>query len=156
MALKVGDKAPDFLLADTEKELRSLKEFLGNKTLITFYPAAFTSVCTKQVCNIRDSIAALGDLSVQVVGISVDPVDSLKAFAAKNNIAFPLLSDFTRHVSALYAGLYVGLGGIPGYTAAKRSAFVLDGQGVVRYAWISENPGAEPDYNEVKAALSSF
>lgn len=156
MALAVGDKAPDFTLADTTKKLRSLNEFLGTKTVITFYPAAFTSVCTKQVCSFQDALTAFGKLGAQVVGISVDPVDANNAFAMKNNIAFPLLSDFTRHVSALYAGLYVGLGGVPGYTAAKRSVFVLDGEGTVRYAWISENPGADPNYDEVRTALESF
>lgn len=156
MALKVGDQAPPFLLPDTTKKLRTLNEFLGSRTIVLFCPAAFTSVCSKEMCTMRDSFATFDGLNAQIVAISVDSPFSGKAFAEQNKLNFPLLSDFTRHVSAQYAGLYMDLGGVPGYTAAKRSVFVLDKNGIVRYAWISENPGAEPNYDEIKNALRTI
>ncbi len=156
MALKVGDKAPEFSLIDTGKKTRTLSEFLGKKTVVAFYPAAFTGVCAKEMCTFRDSLASLNNMNANVVGISVDPPFSNRAFAEQNKLNFPVLSDFTRHVSSQYAGLYMDLGGVAGYTAAKRSVFVLDKSGVVKYAWISDNPSAEPNYDEVKSALAAM
>lgn len=156
MPLKVGDKAPEFILIDTERKPRRLSEFLEKKTVLAFYPAAFTGVCTKEMCAFRDRLDWLTSLDAQVVGISVDPPFANKAFAQEYRIPFPLLSDFTRHVSSIYTGLYVDLGGVPGYTASKRSVFVLDREGVVRYAWISELPAAEPNYDDIKSVLTSL
>jgi peroxiredoxin len=133
-----------------------LKEFLGKKTVLAFFPGAFTGVCTKELCTFRDSLAALGSLNGQVVAISVDSPFANKAFADQNKLTFPLLSDFSREIIKKYAGLQGDFAGITGYTAAKRSVFILDGQGTVRYAWISENPGVEPNYEEVKKALGAF
>jgi peroxiredoxin len=156
MAIKIGDKAPEFSLVDTTKKPRTLSEFLGKKTVVIFYPGAFTGVCTKEVCAFRDSFETLNGLNAQVIGISVDPPFSNRVFAEQNKLNFVLLSDITRYVSAQYAGLYMDFSGVAGYTAAKRSVFVLDQQGIVKYAWISDNPGAEPNYDEVKGALASF
>ena len=156
MAVKKGDKAPDFTLYDTERKPRSLSEFLGKKTVLAFYPGAFTGVCTKEMCNIRDAVAALGSLDAQVVGVSVDSPFANKSFADQNRLGFPLLSDFTREVSSKYCGLYDGFAGLKGYTAAKRSVYVLDPQGIVRYEWVTDNPGVEPNYEEIKQSLSSL
>jgi peroxiredoxin len=156
MALKKGDTAPAFTLPDTGKKLRSLGEFLRKKTVLVFYPGAFTGVCTKELCTIRDSLAAFGTLDAQVVGVSVDSPFANRGFAEANKLSFPLLSDFTRAVSKQYAGLVEDFSGLKGYTAAKRSVFILDAQGVVQYAWITDDPGVEPPYEEVKKALASF
>jgi peroxiredoxin len=156
MALKVGDKAPAFTLVDTTRQLRSLNDYFGKKTVLAFYPAAFTGVCAKEMCTLRDSLAELNSMNANVLAISVDSPFSAKAFAEQNKLTFPVLSDFTRHVSAQYSGLVMDLGGIAGYTAAKRSVFILDAQGIVRYAWISDNPGVEPNYEEVRTALASI
>lgn len=156
MPLTVGSTAPDFTLVDTEKKPRTLKEFLGKKTVIVFYPGAFTGVCTKEMCAFRDSLAEMGTLNAQVVGISVDSPFANKAFAEQNRIGYPLLSDLTHEVSKQYCGLYDSFAMVPGYKASKRSVFVLDPKGTVKYAWISENPGAEPPYADVKAALAGF
>jgi peroxiredoxin len=157
MALKVGDKAPDFKLLDTDRKERSLSEFLGKKTVLVFYPGAFTGVCTKEMCTFRDSMTAFNNMNAQVVGISVDTPFSNKGFSDANKFTFPLLSDFTRGVSKQYCGIYEDFAGLKGYTASKRSVFVLDTNGVVKYVWISEtNPGAEPPYDEVNKALASF
>jgi peroxiredoxin len=156
MAAKVGDKAPDFTLYDTEKKPRSLKEFLGKKTVLAFYPGAFTGVCTKEMCTFRDSLSRFNALNAQVVGISVDAPFANKAFATQNNLQFPLLSDFNRTALKAYGIVHEGFSGLNGYSASKRSVFVLDKDGIVRYAWISDNPGVEPNYDEVTKALSSF
>jgi peroxiredoxin len=156
MAIKVGDKAPDFTLFDTEKKSRSLKEFFGKKTVLAFYPGAFTGVCTKELCAIRDALASLESLNAQVVGVSVDSPFANKAFADANRLGFPLLSDFTRVVSKTYCGMQENFAGLAGYSTAKRSVFILDSHGTVKYVWISDNPGIEPNYEEIKKALSSF
>lgn len=156
MPIKTGDKAPEFNLPDTEKQQRSLKEFSGKAVVLAFYPGAFTGVCTKEMCALRDSMERFNSLNAQVVGISVDSPFANKGFAAANKLGFPLLSDYSRTVSSEYCGLYNDFGGLAGYTAAKRSVFVLDKAGVVRYSWISENPGAEPSYPEIEKAVSSL
>jgi glutaredoxin-dependent peroxiredoxin len=154
MALKKGDRAPAFTLYDTEKKTRSLSEFLGKKTVLAFYPGAFTGVCTKEMCTFRDSLSTLGSLNAQVVGISIDSPYANKAFAEQNKLAFPLLSDFSREVSKNYGGLQQDFGGLKSYTASKRAVFVLDPGGIVLYAWITDNPGVEPPYEEITKALS--
>ena len=156
MALKVGDTAPEFALIDTERKSRSLKEFLGKKTILAFYPGAFTEVCTKEMCAIRDTLAAFNSMNAQVVGISIDSPFANKAFADQNKLTFPLLSDYKREVVGKYGILLNDFAGLSGYNTAKRSVFILDAGGKVKYAWISDNPGIEPPYDEVKKALGSF
>jgi peroxiredoxin len=156
MTVTVGNKAPDFALFDTEKQVRALKEFLGKKTVLAFYPGAFTGVCTKEMCALRDSMARFNELNAQVVGISVDSPYANKAFATQNNLQFPLLSDFTRSTIQAYGIVHDGFGGLTGYLASKRSVFILDKGGVVRYAWVSDVPSVEPNYDEVTKALSSI
>src|SRR5207245_998862 len=130
MSLKVGDRAPGFTLPDTEKKERALSEFLGRKTVLAFFPGAFTGVCTKEMCRFRDSIGDFSTLNAQVVGISVDAPFSNKAFAAAHDLSFPLLSDYNRAASKAYGGLHEDFSGLRGYTASKRAVFVLDEKGV--------------------------
>ncbi len=156
MALTVGSKAPEFTLVDTEKNMRSLSEFLGKKTILAFYPGAFTGVCDKEMCTLRDSVSTLKTVNAQVVGISVDGLFANRAFAKQYQLTFPLLSDFTREVSKTYAGLQENFAGVKGYSTSKRAVFVLDAQGIVKYAWITDNPGVEPNYDEVRKAVNSL
>lgn len=156
MAVRVGDKAPDFALVDVDKKNRSLSEFLGKKTVLAFFPGAFTGVCTKEMCTFRDSMSRFNELNAQVVGISVDAPFSNKAFAAQNNLQFPILSDYSRSAVKAYDIVLDNFSGLAGYASAKRSVFVLDKGGVVRYAWVSDIPGVEPNYDEVSKALSSI
>lgn len=156
MAPALGQKAPDFSLVDTERKPRSLAEFKGRKLILAFYPAAFTGVCTKEMCAFRDSLGHLGDLGAAVLGVSVDTPFANKAFADQNQINFPLLSDYTREVITSYNVQLPNLAGLTGYTAAKRAVFVLDGEGVVRYMWISDDPTKEPNYEEVKQAVQQI
>lgn len=156
MAVKVGEKAPDFTLVDTALKPRSLKEFLGKTTVLVFYPAAFTGVCTKEMCAFRDNLSQLSSIGAQVVGISADTPFSNKAFAEQNSLTFPILSDYNREAIKAFGIAFPDLAGLKGLTVAKRSVFVLDKQGVVKYAWVSEDPKKEPDYAEVTKTARSL
>jgi len=154
--IDVGQKAPDFTLPDTNLKPRRLREFLSKNTVLAFYPGAFTSVCTKEMCTFRDSLAKLSDLKAQVVGISVNDPFSNGAFAKANMLTFPLLSDYNREVVRLYGVAATDFAGLKGYTAAKRSVFIVDRQGIIRYKWVSEDPRIEPNYKEIERALEEI
>jgi len=154
--VNVGEKAPDFTLPDTDRKLRKLSEFRGKKLVLAFFPGAFTSVCTKEMCAFRDSLTRLSDLKAQVVGVSVNDPFSNKGFAERNLLTFPLLSDYNREVIRLFGIELTDFAGLKGYSVAKRSVFILDKDGVVRYRWVSEDPGAEPNYREIENALSQI
>ncbi len=162
--VKVGDKAPDFSLPDIENRTRSLKEFLGQKVLLVFLVGAFTSKCTKEVCDFRDSMAHLINLKAQIVGIDIKVPSLSKDFAEKNKLSFPILSDCKREVFQAYGLDLPDFEGSEGgsaaccwgsgcYPIAKRSIFILDENGIVEYRWVSENPNVEPDYQEIRKVL---
>lgn len=152
----VGEKAPDFMLPDTDRKPRKLSEFMGKKLVLAFFPGAFTSVCTREMCAFRDSLTRLSELKAQVVGVSVNDPFSNKGFAERNMLTFPLLSDYNRDVTRLYDIELMDFAGLKGYIVAKRSVFVLDKNGVVRYRWVSEDPGIEPNYMEIEEALNQI
>ena len=154
--IKVGDKAPGFNLQDVDMKQRSLNEFLEKKTVLAFFVGAFTSTCTKEMCEFRDSMARLLDLNAQVVGISVTDPFSNKAFAEKNRLPFPILSDYKREVIKTYGLELPNFAGLEGYTVAKRSIFILDQGGIVRYVWVSDNPTVEPHYKEIQNILQQI
>jgi len=151
---QVGDKALNFTLPDTDLKPRSLREFQGQKVVLAFFVGAFTSVCTKEMCAFRDSMARLIDLKAQVIGVSVNDPFSNKAFAEKNRLSFPILSDVNREVIRLYNLESPDFAGIKGYSVAKRSIFVLDKKGVVRYDWITDDPTVEPNYDKIELVLA--
>ncbi len=153
---KVGEKAPDFTLPDIDAKPRSLHEFQGQKVVLAFFVGAFTSVCTKEMCSFRDSMARLIDLKAHVVGISVNDPFSNKEFAEKNRLPFPILSDYNREVIKEYNLESPDFVGLKGYTVAKRSIFVLDKQGIIRYVWITDVPSVEPNYGEIEKALEKI
>ena len=150
----VGDMAPDFTLTAQDKTKVTLSDLRGERVILAFYPAAFTGVCTTEMCTFSEGMASLGDSGVKVFGISVDAPFSNGAFAEKNGIAFPLLSDVHREAVNAY-GVALGDFVIPGYTVAQRSVFVVEADGTVGYAWVAENPGIEPNYDEVMAHCSA-
>lgn len=156
MSVEVGQPAPDFALFDTERKQRRLSEFKGKNVVLAFFPGAFTGVCTKEMCTFRDSADRLNSLNAQVLGISVDPPFSQKAWAEQNKLTFTLLSDFNRQVVHQYGVAFPNLAGLEGYVAANRAVFVVDGKGVVRYKWVAPSPGVEPNYDEVKQALEKL
>jgi peroxiredoxin len=154
--VKIGDVAPDFTLVDIDLKPRSLKDYLGSKVVLAFFVGAFTSVCTKEMCAFRDSMARLIDLNAQVIGISVNDPFSNKAFAEKNRLTFPILSDHNRQVIKIYGVEAHDFGGLKGYTVAKRSIFIVDQTGIVRYVWTTEDPTIEPNYTEIEKALEKI
>jgi glutaredoxin-dependent peroxiredoxin len=149
-----GEKAPTFTLHDVDRKPRSLQELLRPKgaTLLAFFPGAFTSVCTKEMCKLRDDLAEFSKINAQVVGIDVNDPWTNKAFAEKNGLTFPILSDFSRDIVRMYNVFHSDFGNLKGYTVAKRSVFILDQNGVVTYKWVSDDPSKEPNYDELKKA----
>jgi peroxiredoxin len=151
--VQVGDRAPDFSALNLKRETVNLSGFAGKKLVLAFFPAAFTGVCEKELCTFRDAMAHFNDLDADVLGVSVDAPFSNGAFAEKNNLNFDILSDYTRNMVTAYGVAHDDFANMAGYTAAKRSVFVIDGEGKVTYAWVADNPGQEPNYDEVKAAV---
>jgi len=155
MSLAPGTKAPDFKLPNTEKKEVSLSDFAGKNLIIQFFPAAFTGVCTAQMCTSRDDLSSFNDLNASVVGISVDTPFSLGEFKAKNNINFDLLSDFNKVVIKSYdmylENFALGLKGV-----AKRGVVLIDGEGIVRYSEETANPGVQVNFAALKEALGKL
>jgi peroxiredoxin len=156
MAGEVGQPAPDFTLYDHDRQQRALSEFKGKNVVLAFFPGAFTGVCTTEMCTLRDQESQFNSLNAQVLGISVDPPFSQKAWVDQNNLNFPILSDYNRQVVNQYDVALSDLAGMEGYVAANRAVFVVDKDGVVRYKWVAPSPVNEPDYAEIRQALSQL
>jgi glutaredoxin-dependent peroxiredoxin len=152
--LNIGDKAPDFKLRNSEKEQVSLKDYRGQNVVLLFFPMAFTGVCTKELCEMRDSIADYAKLDAQVLAVSVDSVFTLAKWKEEQGFNFPLLSDFNKSVSKKYDTIYKDfvfeMKGV-----SKRSAFVINKEGVVQYVEVLDNAGEIPNFKAVKAALAT-
>ncbi|HMU09965.1 MAG TPA: peroxiredoxin [Ferruginibacter sp.] len=155
MSIETGKPAPDFTLFDSDKNKITLSDFRGKNVLLLFFPQAFTSTCTKELCAVRDDISRYSNANAQVLGISVDSVFTLKKYKEDQHYNFPLLSDFNKEVSALYNSLYttwiLEMKGV-----SKRSAFVIDKSGIVRYAEVLEAAGQVPDFNAINKVLDSL
>ena len=154
MSVEVGAKAPDFTLPNQDRENVTLSEQLKNgPVVLAFFPAAFSSVCTTEMCNFRDSASELNAVNATVLGVSVDTFFALKAWADAEKLNFPLLSDFNKEVTAKYDVLNPDMIGLKGI--AKRAVFVIDRNGVVRHREVLDDARNEPDYGKVKQALAS-
>ena len=149
MAISVGDKAPGFTLVDTELKMRSLDDFRGKKVILSFFVAASSPVCTKEMCTFRDSWDQMSKLGAQVIGISNDGPFANKAFAEANHLNFPVLGDYKSKTIRDYDILMPDLLHVKEYDAAKRSVFIVDESGTVVYKWVSDNPLIEPNYQEI-------
>jgi glutaredoxin-dependent peroxiredoxin len=155
VVLRIGQKVPDFSLFDSEKKERKLSEFTQKGSLtIAFFPFAFSRTCDREMCVFRDNLAGAGSLEGSVIGISVDSVFTLKIYSETYNLGFPVLSDFNKKVAKAFDVLqdpWVDLGykGV-----AKRAVFVVDRKGVLRYRWVAQEPGEEPPYDQVAAAVA--
>ena len=156
MAVEVGQPAPEFSLFDTDRTRRALSDFRGQNVVLAFVPGAFTGGCTTEMCALRDQSDQFNSMNAQVLGISVDPPFSQKAWADANNLNFPMLSDFNREAVNQYDVALENMGGLEGYTAAKRAVFVVDKGGVVRYKWVAPSPANQPDYDELRQALDGL
>ncbi len=158
MAAELNQKAPDFTTkaCDGEKiEDFTLSKELGKESLVlAFFPLAFSPVCTNEMCSLRDSLAQWNSLKARVYGISVDSPFTLNAFIKANDLKFKILTDFNREISRSYGVLHEELMGLKG--VAKRSVFIVDKNGIVRYKWVSDDPRQLPDLGAIRQALQGL
>ena len=150
----LNEIAPDFNLKNTEKNNIALSSYRGKTVVLAFYPGAFTGVCDTEMCSLRDCMNSFNDLNATVLGISVDSPWANAEFAKKYEINFNLLSDYNRDVSKAYDMIFNGLGGLEGYECSNRGVIIIDGQGLIQYRWVAENPGVEPNYSEIIETVS--
>jgi peroxiredoxin len=150
--LQCGQAAPDFSLYDSDKIKVTLSEQQGSNVLLLFYPLAFTSTCSAELCTIRDNLHQYNKLNVKVFGISVDSLYTLAKYKEAQNLNFTLLSDFNKEVSKAYDSLYetfsYNMKGV-----SKRSAFLIDNTGIIRFSQILENASEQPDFELIKKKL---
>ena len=155
MNISIGQSAPDFSLFDTDKQKVTLSEQKGKTILLLFFPQAFTSTCTKELCGVRDDIARYSNANAQVFGISVDSVFSLKKYKEEQHYNFPMLSDFNKDVSTEYGTIYsewiLEMKGV-----SKRSAFIVDSEGIIRYAEVLEKAAEVPNFEAINEILTSL
>lgn len=155
MVLKKGDKAPDFRLFSTDKKEISLADFSGKNLIVHFFPAAFTGVCTTQLCTLRDAITLYHNDKSDVVAISVDSLFALAKFKEDQKLNFTLLSDFNKVTSKDYGAFYnefvFGMKGV-----SKRSAFVIDKEGTIQYAEVLESAGDLPNFAAIDEVLAKL
>ena len=154
MSATVGSKAPDFTLMNENREPVTLSAQKGHPVVLAFFPAAFSGVCTKELCTFRDSMAKLNNAKAQVFGISVDTFFTLAAFKKDQNLNFPLLSDFNKEVIQAYGAYNPDMIGLKGI--AKRSTFVIDKDGIIRHAEVLDDARNEPNYDKVFETLAKM
>ena len=155
MSLNIGDTAPSFTLKNTDCEDVSLSDFNNQNVVVLFFPLAFTGVCTKELCHMRDNLNQYSGLDAQILAISVDSPFTLKQFKSENNLNFPLLSDFNKEISTTYGALYeefvLGLRGV-----SKRAVFLVDKTGKIQHKEVLENAGNLPNFTSLENALSNL
>jgi len=144
---------PDVVLYDLDRKPVNLKTFEGKKTVIAFFPGAFTGGCTEELCSFQSDLQQFNDLNVQIVGISVDSPFALSGWAQANDISFALLSDYKKECIKLFDVEFEGLAGLEGYISSNRAVFIADSSGEITYKWIAENPGVLPDFDVIKSNL---
>ena len=156
MAIEIGEQAPGFTLYDSDKNKVSLADYQGKNVVLLFFPLAFSSVCTAELCNVRDNIAAYNDANTQVLGISIDSLFVLNKFKMDQNLNFLLLSDFNKEVAKAYQVLYETFPAFEMQGVSKRAAFVIDKTGTVKYAEICATPGDQPSFDAILQTLSTL
>jgi peroxiredoxin len=154
MSAEVGSKAPDFTLTNQDRQPVTLSASAGKTVVLAFFPAAFTSVCQKELCHFRDDLATLNAASATVYGISVDTPFTLKEFAKQNALNFDLLSDFNKDAIQKYDVVNPDMLGMHGIS--RRAVFVIDRDGVIRYREVTPTPGDEPTYARVLETVGSI
>ena len=155
MSVDVGAKAPDFTLANQNRESVTLSDTLKNgPVVLAFFPAAFSSVCQQEMCTFRDSIADLNKSSAQVLGVSTDTFFALKAWGDAQKLNFPLLSDYNKDVIRTYGVVNPDMIGMK--DISKRAVFVIDRNGVVKHREVLDDARNEPNYEKVKQTLATM
>ena len=156
MSMQVGQTAPDFTLYDSDKNKVTLSALAGTPVVVLFFPLAFTGVCTKEMCSVRDSMAAYNQSNAKVLGISVDSLFTLAKFKEEQQLNFTLLSDFNRSVASAFGVLYDTFPAFEMQGVSKRAAFVIDGHGVVRYEEICATLGDLLDFAAIQSTLAGL
>ena len=156
MSIQTGNVAPDFSLFDTDKNKVSLAEQKGKNVVVLFFPLAFTGVCTTELCNVRDNISLYNNTNAVVFGVSVDSLFSLGKFRAEQNLNFQLLSDFNKEAAKAYGVLYDTFPAFEMQGVSKRAVFVIDKEGVVKYAEVCPTPGDLPNFEAIQQTLNSL
>ena len=155
MKIERGQPAPDFTLYDSAKNKITLSDQRGQYVLLLFFPFAFTSTCTAELCSVRDNISFYNNVNAKVFGISVDSLYSLAKYKAEQNLNFSLLSDFNKEVSTAYGSIYekfsYNMNGV-----SKRSAFVIDKIGTIKYAEVLENASEQPNFSNITLTLEEL
>jgi len=155
MSIALNQPAPDFSLFNTTKQEIKLSSLKGRNVVLLFFPLAFTSTCTAELCSVRDNYNIYEGLNATVLGISCDSLFTLGKFKEEQKLNFDLLSDFNKTASKDYDSLYESFV-FNMHGVSKRSAFVIDSEGIIRYSEILENAGQVPDFEKIKACLSSL
>ena len=154
MIIKIGDKSPEFTLRDSDTNEVNLSDYAGKSVVLLFFPLAFTGVCTTELCTMRDDITTYNNMNANVLAVSVDSPFTLAKFKEEQKLNFTLLSDFNKTVSRAYGALYedfvLDLKGV-----SKRSAFVIDEKGIIRYAEVLENATELPNFADIKETLEN-
>jgi peroxiredoxin len=156
MSISIGQAAPNFTLFDTDKKPVSLADFKGQNVVLLFFPLAFTGVCTAELCNIRDNIAIYNNSNATVLGISVDSLFTLGKFKEEQKLNFSLLSDFNKAATSAFGVLYDVFPAFEMQGVSKRSAFVVDKEGVVQYAEVCPTPGDLPNFEAIQTTLNTL
>ena len=156
MSISIGQAAPNFTLFDTDKKPVSLSDFKGQNVVVLFFPLAFTGVCTAELCNIRDNIAIYNNSNATVLGISVDSLFTLGKFKEEQKLNFSLLSDFNKAATSAFGVLYDVFPAFEMQGVSKRSAFVVDKEGVVQYAEVCPTPGDLPNFEAIQTTLNTL
>jgi glutaredoxin-dependent peroxiredoxin len=156
MSIQTGTVAPDFSLFDTDKNKVTLSEQKGKNVVVLFFPLAFTGVCTAELCNVRDNITLYNNTNAVVFGVSVDSLFSLGKFREEQKLNFQLLSDFNKDAAKAFGVLYDTFPAFEMQGVSKRAAFVIDAEGVVRYAEVCPTPGDLPNFEAIQQTLSSL
>jgi peroxiredoxin len=155
MAILKGQPAPDFSLYDNAKNKVALSDYRGKNVVLLFFPFAFSSVCTAELCSVRDDMSVFNGYDAQVFGLSVDSPYSLNKFKEEQKLNFPLLSDFNKSVSVAYDVLYETFA-YEMQGVSKRAAFVIDKNGVIQYVEECANPGLQPNFATIHEVLKSL
>lgn len=152
MNVKVGDRAPNFVLQDIDaKEIDLYQQIDNKKGVLLFFPLAFSSTCTEELCTVRDNMKLYKSLDAVIIGISVDSFFTLREYKKSQNLNFQLLSDFNREVSEKYGALYDDYFGMIG--VSKRAVFVIGENKLVLHAEVLEDSDKLPDFTAIQNAL---
>jgi peroxiredoxin len=155
MKIEIGQSAPEFALFNTEKNKVSLSDCKGKNVVLLFFPLAFSGVCTKELCSMRDDMAKYNGMNAAILGVSIDSLFTLGRFKQENLLEFDLLSDFNKEVSAMYECLYESFA-FEMRGVSKRSAFVIDADGIIRYAEVLESAGDLPNFEAIDECLKGL